>query len=397
MIKTPFKHDFIVDKENKVVMFADLEAHQYITFPTAKSVLNWSFIGCKYGYGKTGFKQFTDKYGITPTNFRRKFNAIMTELWVKPVEEWVVQYGFSSNRQVCSEKLRRIYKALPLIEQCKKDGLDNIIPFVLVLNKTPQELRKGFGKGLWKRLCKNTKTRNKLIAEYSKGCTLTVKAVKDVPSSILKRGKRGILGFRYRPSVIYALPALINKYGVRGLSGAHIEKPIRDLRIIQDTISMAEQLGRPISQMSMEKWYEKHDQYAEEINARKYSKETYECFKGIPDRLKSVSHGNITASLLTSPYDIVMEGKTMHHCVGMYSDRVEDGKYLVYHIDDGEGEESTAGFNFFLNNDIKVNKQASLQQHYGVCNKMLDKKKYSKIIEAIIEEWNGYETERCSN
>lgn len=56
-------------------------------------------------------------------------------------------------------------KKKKVIEQMASDGMSNMIPFILCFDLNQKNLRKKFGKGLWKALLKNTTKRNELLCK----------------------------------------------------------------------------------------------------------------------------------------------------------------------------------------------------------------------------------------
>lgn len=188
-----FKYDFVVDKENKVIEFAGSAFRNFYRLKSASDVCSAMGIYPK----KRGehFKEFTEEYGITPNKFRKALYAKMMELWVDPVKKDAQKYCYDRGGWN-AYLLGKLHAQKESLEQCKKDGIFNIEPFVFYFGKTPKELRELFGKSLWKSLCKNSMTRNLLIAKYFPNMPLLiedevvkmVKIAQQLPSSILKRG-----------------------------------------------------------------------------------------------------------------------------------------------------------------------------------------------------------------
>ena len=82
----------------------------------------------------------------------------------------------------------------------------------------------------------------------------------------------------------------------------------------------------------------------------------------------------------------------MRHCVGAYAIQCAGGGYLVWHLTKG-ATETTLGINV-QNNDYLVatsKDKYNLQQHYGVCNAVVedsDLKNAAKDIVKMLNEMN---------
>lgn len=61
-----------------------------------------------------------------------------------------------------------MYDLKEILEQAKQDGQHNLIDIIKVTGLPPYELRRQFGKGLWKSICHNSKYRNKEISRFIK-------------------------------------------------------------------------------------------------------------------------------------------------------------------------------------------------------------------------------------
>lgn len=65
-----------------------------------------------------------------------------------------------NQKKLIPYRLENYHNCLEIIEQLKDDELTHLLPFVLAFSEDPQALKQRFGKGLWKKLSANTKTRN---------------------------------------------------------------------------------------------------------------------------------------------------------------------------------------------------------------------------------------------
>lgn len=374
------EYKFEVDKENKVVRFGDKEFKELRLLSRMADV--YSCFGQSRVYALNSplhpshveAKAFTDKYGITPSNFRKVFNAKMFSLWVDPVAQYVNRFGYQIGGKVCPWKVRRIHKNLDKIQQAEKDGNEHLIPWIMHLDMCPKGLKEYFGKGLWKKISSQSMTRNKLLAERY---NVKIKSKFTLESSIT------LPSFVLKADTGYISWDAIGAWAVvqSQLKGGDVKKRGSNTGIAcvrlddccRDTQQMANSLGQPFSlKWNKEKMREKHDQYAEMINQRKYSPLPYEHLKNF--HVPEIVHKGFKATLLYSPKLIHEEGHTMHHCVGMYADSVAKGGYLVYSVTKGGKRTSTIGFykqkRAVLNTSgfVGGRDEWEIQQHYGHCN-----------------------------
>lgn len=349
------KYEFEVDYESRVVSFGEVKFHHYSTMKTIGSFLSQFGI---MGHPKKANKEFTEKYGITPSNFKRCYNAIISKVWVKPVEVYVKRFAFTAIQRINPSHLDSIWKNLDTIKQLEKEGNSHLIPFTVYHGKNTQEMKKELGKAIWKKVCKNSMTRNKHIAKLK---TSQLDQVVDFPSYILKKGGNS------------GVP--MNKYGKWLLeSGCYDKTPYtgrnaRAIHTCRDTESMAKRLGKGFSfKWTLEKMEQKHEEYKDLIMAEKYSPTP---FKHLQDfKVKEITIGEYKATLLNNALAIYNEGKEMHHCVGMYSEYVASGDYLVYAVTKGDEKTSTIGINVERSSTGQVS--YVFQQQYGLCNKFVD-------------------------
>jgi hypothetical protein len=234
-----------------------------------------------------------------------------------------------------------------LVDQAVKDNTINLIPLMLEFQEDPQQLRKRFGKGLWKQLSHTSKTRMKYLAPL----------MRDMPEAISFR--TGIL------TVISSY--VISSGGMEDamVASAKIAPRIKDfvqtLDVVRDTMRMAERAGTEVNlNWSWRRWQEVHDRMSWEIAMNRYpsTKFAEDCV---------FTQGGYTFTLLNSQADIAMEGTTMRHCVASYAHMASQGKYAVFKI---EGKErATLGLTIEVAQIIPSRVfHASLQQCYGYCN-----------------------------
>jgi len=224
-----------------------------------------------------------------------------------------------------------------LIDQAVKDRTINLIPLMLEFQEDPQQLRKRFGKGLWKQLAHTSKTRMKILAPL----------MRETPEVIsLRTGILPILSAYYLPYATGDIPIIAAKVAPR------IKDFEYTLGIIRDTMRMADRARVEVNpNWSWRRWNEEHDRLSWDVARKGYSSTKFaeDCV---------FTHRGYTFTLLTSQADIAAEGVQMKHCVASYAHTASQGKYAVFKIDGKE--RATLG--------LTVIKGAALQQCYGPRN-----------------------------
>ena len=239
-----------------------------------------------------------------------------------------------------------------LIDQAVKDRTINLIPLMLEFEEDPQQLRKRFGKGLWKQLSHTSKTRMKYLAPL----------MRDIPEAISVR--TGILSgiSTYAISYQYMKEALV----ISAKVAPRIKDFDQTFDIIRDTVRMADRAGVKVNpSWSYRRWLEEHDHLSWDVARKGYSetKFTKDCV---------FTQDGYTFTLLTSQADIAAEGMQMRHCVASYAHMASRGRYAVFKI---EGKER-ATLGLTLSSAVDVDNptgnrvpHAMIQQCYGHSNK----------------------------
>lgn len=331
---------------------------------------------------KKANKEFTEKYGITPNNFKKCFNAIMKKLWVEPIERHVMRFGFTSSGKINYCTVDAIWKVKDKLDQCEKDGTENIIPFVIKTGMSPQELKEYFGKSVWKKITKQSMSRNRYIAPKVGRRDVDLLSAMAMPSHVLKRGM--MLNLPWNDCGEWVISNGIYKT----IKGSRYEH--RDLNkwtdLYTDTKRMAGQLGKNFSSTwSPEKMKQKHEEFIKLIMLKKYSPTPFEHLVNF--KLKEVEEDGVKAVICDSALDIHQEGEVMHHCVGSYANYVAEGRYLVYAFSVNGERSSTLGI------WVEDGKHR-FSQHYGFCNKPVESEKEREVADKIITILNLNEVEK---
>jgi len=242
-----------------------------------------------------------------------------------------------------------------LIDQAVKDRTINLIPLMLEFQEDPQQLRKRFGKGLWKQLAHTSKTRMKLLAPLLKYST----ELTSVRTGILP-----MLSLYYLPYSSHRgeTPVIAAKVAPR------IEDFEQTLGIVRDTMRMADRAGIEVNRnWSWRRWNEEHDRLSWDVARKGYSEKKFaeDCV---------FTQGGYTFTLLTSQADIAAEGMQMRHCVASYAHTASIGNYAVFKIDGKERATLGLTIGSIRDEDNPTGSRilhAMLQQCYGHSNKII--------------------------
>lgn len=240
----------------------------------------------------------------------------------------------------------RVNKAIEnyhLVEQALRDKTINLLPLMLAYGEDTQQLKRRFGKGLWKKLANTSKSRMKYLAEVIDADGEWV----DVRTGILEKVK----GRLWDDSQLIAarLSPTVRQYD-------------ETYHTIADTIRMAKQRYEQYNtDWSLKRWQEEHDRLTNMVLLGRYSDKPF-C-----DTVTYEEDG-YTFILLNNQMAIATEGKVMHHCVGSYAGRAAEGSYAVFKV---EGKErATLGLNLVTQGDERF----EFDQCYGLCNSRVSDK-----------------------
>jgi len=322
------------------------------------------FMGIQGSIPKTRNKAFTEQYNITPSKFAALCKAVHYKYYISPVKEWVGKYGFTAYKKYPdAQKVVAILKVKDKLEQAKKDGIENIAPFIIKTGKSPHEMKKQLGKGLWKKLTHNSASRNKLIVQRTRYGS-TIEALQSMSSTALKLNVK---------DEILALRDIPWKQLVGG------KTKVKTIAMyINDYYRMQGQSGLPVSREL--KWStakELHDTAIRAYNERRQL--TYIQDFSIPAMVpREAKLDGYTLTLLTSGLQVVDEGREMHHCVGSYARDIAEGRYLVYKV---EGEErATLGISISHESGAPA---YQYQQCYKKCNESVSGKTKAAALTLI--------------
>lgn len=299
----------------------------------------------KKAYNKAIFKRFR----VPQREFIKLLNGKMYEAFIKPIPKPVyMRFGFSGGGKFSTEKMRMIHGSLPTIIEAHNDKLDHLIPMIIAFQMSIPELRKHFGKGNWKKVCSNSISRNKIIADYlnsmqpARHGTPTKEHITealDLPSTLLKH-----------KFTTNSLKFLMNN--CKGKWAKYKElKEFDDL--YSDTVRMMvrHENEDSLSKIDPTKWSirrlnEEHERYTRLAYKATYSADQFAWADDV--HIGPFWYMGYEVIPLFNAYDIGLEGNAMNHCVGSYADLSKRGDYLVFSVRKDGIRHSTIGMHLML-------------------------------------------------
>lgn len=363
---------------------------------------------------------FTDTYGITPSKVAKIAKGILYEQVVKPNPHWAKLCR--KGNWLPGASMQEFLEHNDLYEQCAKDRTENIIPLVALFGMDAKGLRELFGKNPWKKIVKNTYSRNRLIfinimsnAEYIDHGILSRKKRflywNEFPSTTLK--SRYVksenapwwmfeMAFKETKQPLKAL--LEGMYAPKGCS------PTTDIVMeIKDTQRMASRLEQPFDQnWSYRRIKEEHNRLTllerdrqQILRASRdvtYAERLKINFKDLHKWLDVVRWGDCVGTPLLNMQEVIDEGSKQGHCVGSYADYCAQGGYVVYSLEKN-GVKSTLGVTFGKEFRRVVNEDGTAtmeplrqryipQQHYLAYNRPVTDSDMLECALEIVRELN---------
>ena len=332
-----------------------------------------NILGSNKRYLKERAKKFYEQHGIRATNVVKVARGIVYNEVYKQFPEW---YRLCRTTSWTPTGQRFEYlETEELLQQCRKDGIANVIPIVAYFKKSPQELKKTLGETTWKKLCKNTYSRNRLLFMRS-NTQLTPVEWNAVPSTILKSR------MYFAPEVFLWL---IRTQSIPLKNYSKDYNIQREASIYIDTQRMCIGAGETFNpNWSKRRMKEEHDRLSrmqrEIANRREaeynseYAKLLKVDFRELHEGLEVIKfESGVVATPLVNMQQVQEEGSKMHHCVGSYAGMCAKGEYLVWHLTKGDVE-TTLGINVQSERVmIAFGKNLyNFNQHFGHCNAIVE-------------------------
>lgn len=383
------------DGHGRIVMWNDQGKKILTRFPFGYTSV--SELLCTKKPTKRLSQDFLKMYGIIPTNVRKIFNGFMKSRVFDENKEWNKLVYRGPSQKIYSYNLKSI-ESKDIYEQCKKDGINNVIPICALFNKSPQELKKEFGKSLWKKITKNSYTKNRKIyhvaikahAEDRNQDSLlgTLNMCVDMPSTLIHPHTDCEDFYKH-----VVANKLVMKHYAKGTTKALNEESRKIFNTYHDTRSMAMRLNQPFNpEWSVRRMHEEHERLVRDQQAilrkrqEEHSKIKFTDFQNLP----TIKYNDVIATPLITASEVIDEGQRMKHCVGGYSNACINGTYVVYSLDKN-GKKSTLGISrdkFHGMNSKITTYNYNFSQHYHECNKSIEDDDFKVAATAVINQLN---------
>lgn len=339
------------------------------------------------------YKRFSKKYGMGPKHFKKILIASVYTQVIRPRED-VVKFYCMRKDGISFYALDRFLENEHVFTQAYEDAkrgiAENVIPFVWVNRMDTQQLKKALGKSLWKRICKNSTNKNRLLAVSTPLRSLN-EEILNMPSGGLKerikdyaaplgllRGMKGYVA-SYSRLNSYNKMKFVDAYRMSSRLGVEFDYTVvKNKPNDKDSIADA---GRRISLL--------HDEYVLKLNEQK-QKESMTPFDFNENIINEIELLGVKIKRLNSPFEMQEEGKMMHHCVSSYSHAVKSGSYVVYHLQH-EREHATLGISILDRENTSIFKK---DQMYGVCNRPVTDENIIKASEMLLNILNEKQKDR---
>lgn len=331
-----------------------------------------------FGCTKDKAIAFTKKYSIPPSVVAKVANGVRWEQIFNRHKEWFKLIRTKDTK--VPSKYAGSIEAIPFIEQAVKDKIKHLIPIIALFKAEPKEIKKALGSTLWKGLCKNSYSRNRLILQgfdFSRSYEGRVELINNLqvmPSSLLKSK------LKHHPHE--ALKLAKEELGISYES----MKSSREVRVIlqefMDTKRMLQDEGVEFNpNWSYRRLKEEHtaaSRRQQEVYNNREAQQNANYLEPLKVDFSNLHTGlipyefdsGVKAVPLLSVKEVQAEGSAMHHCVGSYANDCAQGCYVVYSLEK-DGQKSTLGI---IVSKVDDRKMFMFNQHYGKCNALITDK-----------------------
>lgn len=278
--------------------------------------------------------------------FNRRFQAAMYHMWIgnrmSPITAGMLRLsGHAGWRHYSDALVYQANQVLPYVREAETDGLFHLIPAIVVFQASPSAIRREIGKGAWKRIAANSRTRNMRIMQVVEKCEGAEISGKDAFVRLLdvRSGMLGAMNWCSEEMMTAA------RLAPRSTTASLLET----LHIVRDAHRM---LGTVNPTWGLARIRREHDAAILANRRKTFSADDFAAPWAFAD-------AGFEATLLTSPLTINVEGATQHHCVGSYWRDAQRGSYAVLKV---EGKErATIGLTY-------QERGWRVDQVYGACN-----------------------------
>jgi hypothetical protein len=324
---------------------------------------------------------------VPQRQFIKLVQGKLFEAFIKPIPEKIKMRLCFGPSGLSPRRVKAVHQVLPLLSQALEDKQDNILPYILQYKKSPEELKAYFGKGLWKRVCALSFSRNKALANY-----VASREPSDSYSIESHHRAKLIEAIALPTTLLNSFTTRFHDYEELLYAKLHCKgewnSPVAMQSICTtygDTVRMRRLYDNKDSK-GMLTWSTKrlnaeHEAYVKRSFISKYSAERFQWADQIP--IGPFSYKGYEVTPLFSALEIGMEGQAMNHCVGMYANRAADGHYLVFSVKKNERRYSTIGLRMVRGGAHHTS--VAFDQHYMAYNKPVEDPNAEEIPAFIIQ------------
>lgn len=341
----------------------------------------------KYAAPQEIYKDFTRVVGVTPSVAQKVVqSAVWNKFFSDPIlVDCLRRYGYSGGGRN-TNKILSIIEIRDVILRTYQDGNKHLVPLMIKFKKSPEELKKEFGKSSWKKIHHSSeyKIRTMVNSLPSRDTWQVAKIYSGLTPVEVKKHCIMFGGLRgdYADETVEYIENEIIRNTKIPLGAVH-EK----VGMILDTISLIYLCGdkAPRGESLIRELSHLHDEYTDKYRNLKNLRQSVPF--NLPEKVVSIgldllTESGVVARALKSAREYKEEGDSMHHCIYYYWERAAKQGYLAYHLENKDtGTKSSLGFN--------VNKGVfTKNQHYGACNATVTDVKLLEMEAYLLKQLN---------
>ncbi len=341
----------------------------------------------KYTAPQEIYKDFTRVVGVTPSVAQKVIqSAVWNKFFSDPIlVDCLRRYGYSGGGRN-NNKILAIIEMKDVILRTYQDGNKHLVPLMVKFKKSPEELKKKFGKSSWKKIHHSSEYKIRtMVNSLPSRDTWQVAKIYSGLTPVEVKKHCVMFGGRWRDDTTEAVEYVENEI-IRNTKiplGAVHEK----VDMILDTIRLIYLCGdkAPRGESLIRELNHLHDEYTGKYRNLKNLRQSVPF--NLPEKVVSIgldllTEGGVVARALKSAKEYKEEGDSMHHCIYYYWERAAKQDYLAYHLENKDaGTKSSLGFN--------VNKGVfTKNQHYGACNAIVTDVKLLEMEAYLLRQLN---------
>lgn len=291
-----------------------------------------------------------------------------------------------------------IARNLTTLRQLQADNLMHLAPFAIWCGLDPHKARALLGRGLWRKLCRNSTTRNILIGsilgsvldgrpfetveDHDKMLREHAAYLVQLPSTVLKGFRNVGMQGRYWGDEIHKILTLERLEALKGRAtwkqtmyrlnyGARIqlEPNVHTMVRYTEVLDAYRGVSNAAKPMTLYQIAVRHHNMLIEQRRRDELRRA-ELLGVVLDPIE-VHSGDISAFRITTFEDIIKEGASMHHCVSSYWDLVAVGTSVIFSIEKAGKHVATAELVPAVH-PVEESAKWRLNQVRGPCNGWVD-------------------------